>query len=395
VAQFRDGRTPEMEDLLFRACVQDQRYWDYFDSPRGFYLSQMIDMLADPDGFKAKLWERLSRSRYGKGQLQMLGIARVYAMRGDSRAAELVRRKILHNLRRGRDKELAFMADVFGEAGVVEAAELLETLPAEVRGKELGWKLTSLDDELGEERAKALVDELAGRFSWIRFLVESRSNLQPGYESPKVETLEDLLAGLTSGKSFHWYTHPFRREASDEEFRRAAENLPEEVNVLGNFLRIFHGRAFPLDPEPLMKLTRHRDLTVRWRAYVALEEVKDRRVRKLALGDLGSRRYGRLAANVLVANYEPGDEELLLGRLRDPLDDDFLHRMTGALLDLVKLRPGLDPFELLGEAYVLNPCGFCREYVVRALSESGALPDAWREECRFDAEADVRKLVGA
>ena len=50
---------------------------------------------------------------------------------------------------------------------------------------------------------------------------------------------------------------------------------------------------------------------------------------------------------------------------------------------------------MLRALYEKGPCSFCREFLLSRLIELDSLPADLRAECAFDANEDVRLLVGA
>lgn len=61
--------------------------------------------------------------------------------------------------------------------------------------------------------------------------------------------------------------------------------------------------------------------------------------------------------------------------------------------DLFDRAPAPEAVEVLLELYERGPCASCRKYVVKHLIALDALPAELAEECRFDANEDVRALV--
>ena len=57
------------------------------------------------------------------------------------------------------------------------------------------------------------------------------------------------------------------------------------------------------------------------------------------------------------------------------------------------LTPQAAPSLLL--LYENGPCSLCRRHCVELLLKLDALPTSLRAECRYDADEDTRKLVGA
>jgi hypothetical protein len=99
---------------------------------------------------------------------------------------------------------------------------------------------------------------------------------------------------------------------------------------------------------------------------------------------------------MLARNWKPGDHEVALGWFVNEKDRAVRHRMGLDLRNLWDARP--DPSakpRMLLTIYEYGPCSECRYSAVSRLIELGALPDSIREECAYDADEDIRKLVSA
>jgi hypothetical protein len=59
----------------------------------------------------------------------------------------------------------------------------------------------------------------------------------------------------------------------------------------------------------------------------------------------------------------------------------------------VKQHEGSKNARILTLTYGKGACSGCREWLVGDLMEMGALPDAIRDECRYDANLELRAMV--
>lgn len=125
----------------------------------------------------------------------------------------------------------------------------------------------------------------------------------------------------------------------------------------------------------------------------------DPRMRRLAvelLADesISSFQRGR-AADLLVRNAAPGDVALLSGLLATRQDDDELHGLGFGLLDWLAAHPAPDAASALVAIYEYDPCSLCRERAVERLHEINALPNWLVEECRYDANLNLRTSMNS
>jgi hypothetical protein len=129
----------------------------------------------------------------------------------------------------------------------------------------------------------------------------------------------------------------------------------------------------------------------------ALALLSDTRIRSLAL-ELAAAGRPALRSEVpdlLDRNWADGDERLLESMLATTTGRLELDRLVAGVLDVNGSHPEADLVPSLLLAYERGPCAFCRRYVVKALIERTALPEALRDECRYDVVDETRELVRA
>ena len=167
-------------------------------------------------------------------------------------------------------------------------------------------------------------------------------------------------------------------------------------------LAAFRASTDRRDQQHLIRLTslvRHPDDRVIHAAANALSQIADPRIRPLALDVLanpalsGWRRSS--GVDMLLSNFEPGDEALLTGLLTTPRDVNELHWMGMGTLDVLKANPSADAAPVLLALYEHGPCTNCRMDAIEWLGQLGALPDWLLEECRYDASEYLREAADA
>jgi hypothetical protein len=114
-----------------------------------------------------------------------------------------------------------------------------------------------------------------------------------------------------------------------------------------------------------------------------------------ALELLVSNQWQTCAIDLLVGNFETGDLPTINAALINSDDSNSRHRITMAIKDLYQNQQPIGIDETLLLVYEHGPCGFCRYQAVKWLMEINALPDWIKQECRFDANSEIRELVAA
>jgi hypothetical protein len=100
-----------------------------------------------------------------------------------------------------------------------------------------------------------------------------------------------------------------------------------------------------------------------------------------------------LALGLFIKNYRSGDEQRILDLAEFPADESQLHWLLRDATQMLEQNPQADCSKLGVVTYALNPCGFCRFFAARMLRDRRVAPPWLIEECRFDSEADTRRLA--
>ena len=129
-----------------------------------------------------------------------------------------------------------------------------------------------------------------------------------------------------------------------------------------------------------------------FRAYAALELLEDPVVRSFALSRLDDPEWGSQAIELLDANFEPGDEEVIRQRLmKVPRQDlDASHHFLMAGLNVLKRRPEVGA-AVFSKVYEETPCSLCRHRAWDALQKVTTMDSPLVDEAQYDADSGTRK----
>jgi len=75
------------------------------------------------------------------------------------------------------------------------------------------------------------------------------------------------------------------------------------------------------------------------------------------------------------------------------MDVEDLHHFGMGLRKMLEAHCPIEAEQCLLLLYENGPCSLCRSAFVKHLIALQRLPDWMRNECRFDAETEIRKLV--
>jgi hypothetical protein len=79
--------------------------------------------------------------------------------------------------------------------------------------------------------------------------------------------------------------------------------------------------------------------------------------------------------------------------LRPSNNPDESHALVWDLIDVFRRNPNADSQNSLVFGYKETPCSQCREQVISLLIKQNTLLESMFEECRFDSNQDIQKLV--
>ncbi len=150
-------------------------------------------------------------------------------------------------------------------------------------------------------------------------------------------------------------------------------------------------RELPYTPRAVEFLV-HADASIRSRASLLVERMKDPRLRAEVLRRIRADGFLGPTTSPLLRNLESGDVALFEQLLPAPDDPFAVHDACHAIARLSKQAPHAGRRTACLWTYELSPCGLCRSDVVERLHEMSGVPDELRFEWRFDADATTRGL---
>ena len=211
-------------------------------------------------------------------------------------------------------------------------------------------------------------------------------------------TAEQIIGKIKAGDpdANRFWLRRWGRHAPDESLPPVAEAMFAERDPerLVRYLSVFSGRALPAFDPRLLGFSEHPESEVRCRALAALKMYSEDTVRALALDRLGNGEVADGVLALLTRNYRPGDHLLIEAALRPMENVGELHWLIMDVLDIFEKNRTPDCIEALVFAYEQTPCSNCRLLAVEIMLDQDVFPDRYLEECVFDANEDIRDIVG-
>ena len=395
---------PSRRNPLLNACFRFVGYDSQMHDGRARYLLDVIHATGEPEFYSAALYRALANPQDDYDQVQMVELACLMARLGDEQARSAAYRAFVRLVEQGiyyNDDDLIDMDGVEGYRFV--ASQFAKLPPDAVQSDYLA--LNKLAEGMGE--------------SGMRITVAALMQGQPELADYLRRTLtrwEDWQRDLSRWRDERAARPPLTYEAIQQQLRdnpkratlrmygkrlngadalRAAEEALAETDPQRKrlLLSLFQETPFPLPIEPLFPALHAEDARLRRSVVRALSQVRHPGIRPLALELAESPGRWADALGLLVSNTEPGDARLTLSWMQNIEDEDDLHDYGFALRDVVESSQDRTFIPSLLYLYENGPCSLCRYGVVKGLLKWGALPDALREECHYDADASTRSLL--
>ena len=391
---------------LLEACLHDLRHDTQIDDGRADWLWGLIEVAGAVDRLRAPILAALTELAVERDAPQLCSLAAHYAKAGDGRfrdrLSEIVATRPYPESYLLGEGQLVWLD---GAAGFLFIARL--------RGEQLATRAWDDDEwhdrssvwhageELGEEVVARLLAEATDpplvRFAQAHQAAEEEREREWADRPRRQDwSVVELLQAATSG-NLGYRLRAWGEHAAEADLRVVAERLREadDPREIRNLLYVFAGRPMPDFDPALLELCRHDDAELRRRAFMACGQVTHEAVRTLGLAELARGIELAGAIDLMVRNFEPGDEARIVAALQMPDDADEQHSLLMSVRNLLEANPDADASVLGLIFYAFTPCEHCRRTAVRLLLDRAAAPDWLVAECRHDNDERIRELVAA
>ena len=393
------------DEPLCEACITDFRYDHSIDDIRGQWLWGLLQDTGFQDRLQEPIFQEFCHWSDERSASQLCQLALHYAKIGDQRFLgriyEIVEQKPQSDCPYLAEAELMALD---GASGFLFAASVRgQRLPLEKWDYQHDQLLRLAFDLAGEPQIVELLENQSDP-AIVRFRDEWKANQQEKEQHAKreVASYEAKMRSVTLAELLVDAAHRERsplcmgwgRYAAKQDLEAVLSHLQqaEEPREIANLLRVFTRRDPPHIDDRLFELCHHPDEWVRSRAFQALSHRADPRIREFALQELEQPACDDNVVELFVKNYQIGDVDRILQRVRLPDDLDEKHGLLSSLVDLLSEAKPVDGAPLAQIVYFETPCCYCRRSSVRYLQEMNLVPPWMREECLHDCEAETRAL---
>ena len=404
VLYARNHDVSDFRDVILDGCLHCHVFDPQSEGIRAAYMLDLLEGLADKQFCCEEVLKSLPACGDDWDAVHRFYFAACLAREGFAGAKRAMYESYRPGPTHGESIAIDFV-EMDGLEGMLFAVEKLRALAmAEGSDLDLSYLLSQSIELCGEQetldalRAAGQQNPQVEAFRLAAGAEQERRATRDD-ERDRINALsyEQLKRELPAMKLYQLWA--WGERASDEDIERAAQglNAARDPGDQLAHLRIFTRRRFPIDHSVLLRLAASDETRIACAAAKALAHIAHPSVRELALRLFRNRLPGRRdAIELLGLNFEPGDHDMVLGWFEAEDDPEVVHSMGMDLKDFWDLHPGDGTaVRMLRALYEKGPCSFCRDGAVRRLIERGALSDEMRQECVWDGNEDIRKLVAS
>jgi hypothetical protein len=386
---------PYKEALLF-ACTHCLTYDAQCEESREDYLMRLVRLSNDPDDFRGGIIRALSAGLDENKEMdfsQILDLACLFAMERD----DGIRRAIYDSAARAGYRFCEALVKLDGLDALLFTVGLFPvTLPEDDRWR-IGVLINALEDRDGKAAAAVALKQAASEHSVLAKLMKAHDDY--GMSSGPRESIPPKdypeLKRMIAKEGRGAVTRRWVERASEEDLALAAADLLTQTSEgnLQAYLRIFWHRTFPLRPQCLIDLASNGPRRVARAAMQALRRITSAEVRAFGLDLIKTSERFSDGVELLARNYETGDFERVDVLLQQPMTDHEAHSLGYAIDHILEVQLYSEAENALLWLYEHGPCSTCRTKFVKHLLALNRLPDWMREEIRYDADSETRKLA--
>ncbi len=403
-----------VDALVIDACVDDKTLDSQSEPERWPWMTEIVDaagMWALTAPAIINMVESLTELNE-RDQDHVCNIAAVLAKRGFSDAMRALymafdrswrwddpiaaTQAIKLNARDG----LLHVARRLGQLAQADQSDDLELAPLWILALEFESKG---DAERILEEAASSDRDIRAYLAWWR--ATQRRNSQDAMPQ-SAETRDGLLRSITAteiiermrtGNPVLWGgpLMAWAKIASDAALQQIADAIFAETDEkrLRQYLWAFRHRGLPsLTPE-FLAYADHENEFLRNATLIALSNTRHPLVREFAMRRMAREDKSFRDLSLLCRNHERDDHVMIEAMLEVAGDVHDAHDLVYSLIRIFKENPVGEAQPSLVFAYEHSPCMNCRKKVVGLLLGQGLAPAWLAEECRFDANEEIRELV--
>jgi hypothetical protein len=398
-------------DLVLEACLHDQTYDSQAEPSRAKWLFEMFQGTAEYSRISETICSALASETEAWDLRQLCEIAAYMSASGDEKAHSALRSRVLQQASGSDDIWVGAddLVRVDGGGALIELARCYGNQLIKDPDTDIPSLEQLFDDSVPDEARTALkeisaidpsikaywdaiIHYEAGRDEALNTNEKIRERTRERFPLQKI--LNDAAAAF--GEYPGQYLS-FGRAATPDELEIIFQRLLIEANeqVVIRLLWVFRRTEMPrLDPK-IWQFAASTNKQLRDAAIEALAQHHDESVGEFARKALRNGDFNETESEVLdlfIHNYQPEDGELIVTALQSvSTTSEFVHDIGWSILNICDKNSAPELSKALNWVYETTPCSNCRGRAVKHLLILKAISPEKLEECKYDANEDIRE----
>lgn len=409
-------------DAILNACLHNTAYDRQVEGTRAEYMLDVVRLTGETEYYREHVLNALSTHEYEDWDVQQqIMFATILAGEGDERARQAVYDTVVRHMNDELLGSVLINLDgMEGLAFILERLAETQSKPS-FSGFDTEYLIGVLEDREGIKQAQRKLKQYSASNPHVASLVqagfdarERRKQARRKRPHPAKYSYQDVKLWMENPDTLKsppisWVV--WGKYASEEDLVQAARDLLQvadnETQRILAYVQIFRHRCFPLAPDRLIEWAKliggkpilqpdgsfDPEARISYLVLSSLSLYAHAEVRALALWMIEQSKQAGRAVGLLAANYQQGDWQLIKSLTRQNLNNENYHSLGFSVEGVFKQHPSTDAISALLDVYEYGPCSNCRRRFVECLDSLDAVPAWMLDECKYDANHDLRQLA--
>lgn len=389
--------------LILKGAIRNYALDQQAEGSRAHYIYQLVKKSRQRQQLTKRILDKLkSEKKDDHGLHQLSDLAVFFHKEGNHEALKSLYRRIEKNNLPGYEAACeSQLVEIDGMQGMLKVAEVKgKWLMSDEGHYEDSWRADELQRKNKSINVYAELEKAGKENEFIaayyRAIIAHKWKKLKRRKTRIKFSYEDVMQAMQD-KRFRYISKPRADDLTEMEVRQLADEFLSEKNMAKkvNFLRFFRNRKFPYGIEPILKIAQGRVLHKNRALEHACESLRyftDERIRNLALHKIKATKYPSIYLNLLVSNYNEGDDILLKELVDGATNFDAVHSLVYGFIEIYEANPTPACKTPLEAIYDRMNCGLHRLDILNILHQNGVLSIKIFKEIRYDCNEDIRAL---
>ncbi len=389
---LKENGDKNYEEPLLYYCLHNPTWDPQSEGSRAEWIYSLLQLTNNPQSYYEKIIDAISNTTEDWDIYHLTTLCKLISKSGNNRAKEALYQKfdlldcdITYHLGEAivdldKFSGLMYIANVLGR-------QLLE--------KKDGFFDDALYDniceKLGKKAVKEFLKESAKDNKNIKAYLTAAQDIKKLQQRPSRQTAKfnRILKYIEEGSEpLKYLTMRYgEKHASEEQIKIIFHKLLDEKrkDQIIRCLYFFTSRPFPFLHEKTLDLALSGDNQIKEAAIKAISNSKDPAIRKLVTLIYQTEKvFPHRYLTLFILNYQPGDHHIIEAAIINLTDEQEIHNVCYALIDICKNNMSAELMGCLIWVYENSPCSVCRNDAVVLLKNNLLLPNELQAEYQFD-----------